>query len=274
MKTPDRYAVIGHPVAHSLSPRIHALFAAQTGERLSYERIDATPERFADSVHEFLAGGGSGLNVTLPHKQAARALCSHLTGRARRAAAVNTLKAGTDGTLLGDNTDGAGLVRDLRINLQLSIAGQHLLLIGAGGAVRGVLGPLLAEQPAGILIANRTASRAAELAAEFSDDAIKVRGSGLDLMDENFDLIINGTSASLAGELPSLPRGLARAGTVCYDMAYGHEETVFVRWARSQGVAMAVMGLGMLVEQAAESFLLWRGVRPETLPVLEALRHG
>lgn len=274
MKTPDRYAVIGHPVAHSLSPRIHALFAAQTSERLSYERIDATPGQFAASVHEFFAHGGRGLNVTLPHKQAARVLCSRLTERARRAGAVNTLKAEGDGALLGDNTDGAGLVRDLRVNLQVSIAGQRLLLIGAGGAVRGVLGPLLAEQPAEIIIANRTASRAEQLAAEFRDDGTRVRGSGLDLVGESFDLIINGTSASLAGELPSLPHGLARTTTVCYDMAYGHEETVFVHWARSQGVAMAVMGLGMLVEQAAESFLLWRGVRPATRPVLEALRHG
>ena len=272
MNAPDRYAVIGHPVAHSRSPRIHALFAAQTGQSLVYERIDATPAEFAAVTRDFFARGGRGLNVTLPHKEAARALCGRLTPRAERAGAVNTLMAEAGGTLLGDNTDGAGLVRDLEVNLGLAVAGRRLLLLGAGGAVRGVLGPLLELGPAEIVIANRTPERALQLAAEFAG-AAPIRGCGLDTPGAGFDLIINGTSASLAGELPALPRGVVQPDALCYDMAYGREDTVFVRWARAQGAARAVMGLGMLVEQAAESFLLWRGVRPETPPVLAALQR-
>jgi shikimate dehydrogenase len=272
MSAPDRYAVIGHPVAHSRSPRIHALFAAQTGQSLVYERIDATPAEFAVVARDFFARGGRGLNVTLPHKEAASVLCAHLTPRARRARAVNTLMAQGDGTLLGDNTDGAGLVRDLEVNLGLAVTGLRLLLIGAGGAARGVLGPLLERGPRELVIANRTPQRALQLAAEFSGVA-PVRGCGLDVAGAGFDLIINGTSASLAGELPALPRSVVQPGTVCYDMAYGREDTVFVRWAHAQGAARAIMGLGMLVEQAAESFLLWRGVRPDTAPVLAALQR-
>jgi shikimate dehydrogenase len=270
MNTADRYAVIGHPVAHSRSPRIHALFAAQTGQSLVYERIDATPQQFLAVARGFFAAGGRGLNVTLPHKQAASALCTHLTTRARQACAVNTLKAGDGGELLGDNTDGAGLVRDLEQNLGLAVGGRRLLLLGAGGAVRGVLGPLLERGPAEVVIANRTPERARQLAAQFAA-GVPIRGCGLAQSGADFDLIINGTSASVTGELPALPPGIVRPGTVCYDMAYGHEDTVFVRWARAQGAARAVMGLGMLVEQAAESFLLWRGVRPQTAPVLATL---
>jgi shikimate dehydrogenase len=270
MNAPDRYAVIGHPVAHSRSPRIHALFAAQTGQSLVYERIDAAPAEFAAATRGFFAAGGRGLNVTLPHKEAALALCARLTPRAARARAVNTLRAERDATLLGDNTDGAGLVRDLEANLAVPLAGRRLLLLGAGGAVRGVLAPLLARVPAEIVIANRTAERARQLAEEFAGGA-PIRGCGLTEPEGRFDLIINGTSASLGGELPALPGGCLRPETVCYDMAYGHADTVFVRWARAQGARRAVMGLGMLVEQAAESFLLWRGVRPDTAPVLAAL---
>jgi shikimate dehydrogenase len=272
MHAPDRYAVIGHPVAHSRSPHIHALFAAQTGQSLLYERIDATPAEFAAVTLDFFARGGSGLNVTLPHKEAASALCARLTPRAQRARAVNTLMAAAGGTLLGDNTDGAGLVRDLDLNLNVPVAGQRLLLLGAGGAARGVLGPLLELGPAEIVIANRTSERALQLAAEFAGTA-PIRGCGLDAPGAGFDLIINGTSTSLAGELPALPRSVVQPGTVCYDMAYGREDTVFVSWARAQGAARAVMGLGRLVEQAAESFLLWRGVRPETAPVRAALQR-
>jgi len=271
MSEPDRYAIIGHPVSHSRSPRIHALFAAQTGQPLVYERIDAAPGAFAAIARQFFAQGGRGLNVTVPHKEAALALCTRLTARAGRARAVNTLKAEADG-LLGDNTDGAGLVRDLDLRLGVPIAGRRLLLLGAGGAVRGVLAPLLERGPAELVIANRTAARAVQLAAEFATLG-PVRGSGLDLAGSGFDLIVNGTSASLAGELPALPRAVITPATVCYDMAYAREDTVFVRWARAQGAARAVMGLGMLVEQAAESFLLWRGVRPDTAPVLAALQR-
>jgi shikimate dehydrogenase len=272
MSAPDRYAVIGHPVAHSRSPRIHALFAAQTGQALVYERIDAAPAELAAVVRDFFGRGGRGLNVTLPHKEAACALCGELTPRARRAAAVNTLKALAAGALLGDNTDGAGLVRDLETNLGFAIGGRRLLLLGAGGAVRGVLGPLLERAPAELVIANRTPGRALALAAAFAG-AVPLRGCGLDATGTGFDLIVNGTSASLAGELPALPRGVVQPGTLCYDMAYGREDTVFVRWALAAGAARAVMGLGMLVEQAAESFLLWRGVRPDTAPVLAALQR-
>ncbi len=270
MSPPDRYAVIGHPVAHSRSPRIHALFAAQTGQSLLYERIDAAPAEFTAVTRAFFAGGGRGLSVTLPHKEAAVALCAHLTPRAARAHALNTLKAETDGTLLGENTDGTGLVRDLEANLGVELAGRRILLLGAGGAVRGVLLPLLERAPAEILIANRTAARARRLAAEFAGSA-PLRGGGLEQAAGRFDLVINGTSASLAGELPPLAPGCVGAGTVCYDMAYGRSDTVFVQWARAQGAALAVMGLGMLVEQAAQAFELWRGVRPETAPVLAAL---
>jgi shikimate dehydrogenase len=208
--------------------------------------------------------------VTLPHKEAASALCARLAPRARRARAVNTLLPIGVGELLGDNTDGVGLVRDLELNLGVPLAGRRLLLLGAGGAVRGVLGPLMDRHPTEIVIANRTPARAVQLAAEFVGP-VPLRGCALDAPGEGFDLIVNGTSASLSGELPALARGVVGPGTVCYDMAYGREDTVFVRWARAQGAARAMMGLGMLVEQAAEAFLLWRGVRPDTAPVLAAL---
>jgi shikimate dehydrogenase len=270
MSPPDRYAIIGHPVAHSRSPRIHALFAAQTGQSLVYERIDATPAAFIAVTRGFFAGGGRGLSVTLPHKESALALCARLTPRAARARALNTLKVEDDGSLLGDNTDGAGLVRDLEANLGVALAGRRILLLGAGGAVRGVLPPLLERAPAEIVIANRTAERARQLATEFAGGA-PLRGCGLAEAAGAFELIINGTSASLSGELPALRSGCVDTDSTCYDMAYGREDTVFVRWARAQGAARAVMGLGMLVEQAAEAFWLWRGVRPATAPVLAAL---
>jgi shikimate dehydrogenase len=270
MNTPDRYAIIGHPVAHSRSPGIHARFAAQTGHALVYERIDATPADFAAVTRGFFGAGGRGLNITLPHKEAAVALCTRLTPRAARAGAVNTMRAEADGSLLGDNTDGAGLVRDLEVNMGLQLAGRRILLLGAGGAVRGVLPPILERAPAEILIANRTPQRARQLAQEFAGGA-PLHGCGLEDPRGSFELIINGTSASLSGELPALRPGCIGSGTTCYDMAYGHEDTVFVHWARRQGAARAVMGLGMLVEQAAETFLLWRGVRPQTAPVLAAL---
>jgi shikimate dehydrogenase len=270
MQAPDRYAIIGHPVAHSRSPRIHALFAAQLGHALVFERIDATPAQFAATTRGFFAAGGRGLNITLPHKEAAVALCARLTARAARARAVNALRPEDDGTLLGDNTDGAGLVRDLEANMGLVLGGHRILVLGAGGAVRGVLGPILERTPAEIVIANRTAERARQLATEFAGGA-PLRGCGLAEPEGAFDLVINGTSASLGGELPALRPGCIGAGTTCYDMAYGYTDTVFVHWARAQGAAHAVMGLGMLVEQAAESFLLWRGVRPQTAPVIAAL---
>ncbi len=267
----DQYAVVGHPVAHSLSPFIHSLFARQTGQALSYRMMDVAPELFIERVGEFFATGGRGLNITLPHKTRALALAAELTERARLAGAVNTLVARRDGTLLGDNTDGAGLVQDLTVNLGESVKGRDILLIGAGGAARGVIAPLLALEPRRIVIANRTAERAAALGAVFAGlGAVEGRGFA-DLGEQSFDLIINATSASLTGELPAVPAAAFGPGTFCYDMAYGRGDTRFVRWTRELGCRQSVPGWGMLVEQAAESFRLWRGMRPLTAPVLAAL---
>jgi len=271
MSQPDRYAVIGHPVRHSRSPFIHAQFAAQTGQSLSYVTIDATPTDFERVVRDFFAQGGKGLNVTIPHKEAAAQLADELTPRAHRAGAVNTLAARKGGGLLGDNTDGAGLARDLANNHRVSVAGRRVLLLGAGGAARGVLAPLLGLQPSQLVIVNRTVQRARELAQEFSDLG-HLQAMGYDELNGSpFDLVINATAASLSGELPALPAGIVNKDSICYDMAYARDETPFVRWAHERGVARAMDGLGMLVEQAAESFHLWRGVRPDTASVLSAL---
>lgn len=267
----DRYAVVGHPVAHSLSPFIHSLFARQTGQSMSYRLMDVAPEELIQRVTGFFVGGGRGVNITVPHKTRALQLAGELTERAREAGAINTLAVRRDGTVLGDNTDGAGLVQDLTHNLQLTIAGRRVLLLGAGGAARGVVAPLLAQKPESIVIANRTAERAQALAASFAALG-DVRGTGFGQVGQGvFDLVINATSASLTGELPEVPAGVLGPETFCYDMAYGKGDTAFVRWARGLGCAHAVPGWGMLVEQAAESFRLWRGVRPLTAPVLAAL---
>ncbi|RYG85587.1 shikimate dehydrogenase [bacterium] len=268
----DRYAVIGHPVAHSRSPFIHERFAKQTSQSMSYARIEAGPAIFEKVVRHFFAQGGRGVNVTLPHKQTAAVLSDALTPRARVAGAVNTLALQPDGTLLGDNTDGPGLVRDLRVNLGIAIAGRRVLLLGAGGAARGVLAPLLGLQPAFLTLANRTPERARELAAAFATHG-DCRGCGFEeVLDGPYDLVVNATSASLAGESLPLARGTVGTHSVCYDMAYGPDDTPFVRWAQAQGATRTAMGLGMLVEQAAESFHLWRGVRPDTASVLAALK--
>lgn len=268
----DTYAVIGHPVRHSRSPFIHERFARQTGQSLRYLRIDATPEAFPGVVSRFFAHGGKGLNVTLPHKPAAAALAASLTARAARAGAVNTLLPREDGQLLGDNTDGVGLVRDLTTHFGVTVGSRRVLLLGAGGAVRGVLEPLLALKPAQLLIANRTAARAIELAQAFADLG-PVQGCGFDeLPGTPFDVVINGTASSLGGEALPLPAGCVEAHSFCYDMGYAPDDTPFVRWAQQRGITRAVMGLGMLVEQAAESFWLWRGQRPDVAPVLAALK--
>jgi shikimate dehydrogenase len=270
---PDRYAVIGHPIAHSLSPRIHALFAQQTGQSLTYTAIDIPPERLVRDVRDFFASGGCGLNVTVPHKQAALALADELSARARRAGAVNTLvRDAASGRVSADTTDGAGLVRDLTHNLGVAIGARRVLLLGAGGAARGVLEPLLACAPRALVIANRTAERAAALAHEWAG-AAALSAASLELPGEApFDLIIQATAAGLAGEMPALATRSVGPATICYDMSYGRAESTFLRWARNAGAARCHMGLGMLVEQAAESFHLWRGVRPHTGPVLAALR--
>ncbi|MFU8821707.1 MAG: shikimate dehydrogenase [Gammaproteobacteria bacterium] len=270
MGAPDRYAVFGHPVGHSRSPWIHARFAELTGQLLVYEARDVPPGEFESALAEFLAAGGRGLNITLPHKLAAYAAAGCLTPRARRAGAVNTLAAQAAG-LLGDNTDGAGLLRDLEANLGVVIEGRRVLLVGAGGAARGALPALLDARPCEVLIANRSADRAVALAAAFAAEG-PVTGGGLDAAHGPFDLVVNATSASLAGDVPALPDDIIGPATFCYDMAYGGAPTAFMRWASAHGAAGASDGIGMLVEQAAESFELWRCVRPPTAPVLAELR--
>ncbi len=269
----DRYGVMGHPVAHSKSPFIHARFAAQTSQDLVYEAIHVEPGGFAEAVGAFRAGGGRGLNVTLPFKQEAFAASKFVSDRARRAGAVNTLSFDEE-RVRGDNTDGVGLVRDLIANMGIEIRCHRVLLIGAGGAARGVLGPLLDEGPSELVVANRTVSRAVALCEAFSDQGT-LRSTGLDALEGGaFDLVINATSAEVSGEVPPVPDSALAGDGVVYDLMYGANATAFVRWGRSVGARLAADGLGMLVEQAAESFFIWRGVRPETAPVLEALRRS
>jgi shikimate dehydrogenase len=271
MSGPDQYGVVGHPVAHSLSPFIHSMFARQTGQSMSYRPFDFAPEEFDERVGAFFAQGGRGLNITLPHKIAAVARATELTARARHAGAVNTLAMRKDGSILGDNTDGAGLTQDLCVNRRVVVKCRRVLIIGAGGAARGVLAPLLALEPEVVVIANRTPDRAKALAAAFAQLG-DVQGVGFrDVAGGPFDLVINATSASLSGEIPDVPAAVIGHDTFCYDMAYGKGDTAFVRWAMELGCRTAVPGWGMLVEQAAESFRLWRGVRPLTAPVLSAL---
>lgn len=267
----DRYAVFGNPIAHSRSPRIHALFAQQTGQQLSYTAELSTPETFVTDIRAFQAQGAKGCNITVPFKQQAWELADALSYYAARAKAVNTIEFREGGVIYGANTDGLGLLRDLQHNHALPLQGKRLLLLGAGGAVRGVLQPLLEAEPASLFIANRTASKAAELAADFSEFGA-VSGGGFADISGEFDLIINGTAASLQGELPPLPAGCLAAGGCVYDMMYAAKPTAFVEWGRAQGAALAVDGLGMLVEQAAEAFYIWRGIRPDTASVLAQLR--
>ena len=268
----DRYAVIGNPIAHSRSPRIHALFAAQTGQDIAYGAILAPLDGFAAAVRKFIAEGGRGANVTVPFKEQAHRLAAALSPRARGAGAVNTLDF-SGPAIFGDNTDGAGLVRDLTANLDCPISARRVLLLGAGGAARGALLPLLQESPAALVIANRSADKARRLAREFSAAGREIEGCGFeDLKGRQFDLVIDATSAGLADVPLDLPPGLFAPGGFAYQMVYGRQ-TAFRRQAREGGAARVADGLGMLVEQAAESFLLWRGVRPQTGPVLAQLRR-
>jgi len=267
----QQYAVMGNPVAHSQSPRIHMLFAAQTGEPVQYSAIQVDPGGFEQAVGNFQANGGKGLNITIPFKREAWALVDERSERAARAGAVNTIKF-ENGHLLGDNTDGVGLVNDLLQNHAIGIKARRILLMGAGGAARGVLAPLLEQQPERLLIANRTADTAHTLAQSFADLG-HVQGSGYaQLAGQEFDLIINATAASLQGDVPPLPDGIITANGQCYDMMYSAQPTAFMRWAESQGAATVLDGLGMLVGQAAESFYIWRGVRPDAKPVIATLR--
>jgi shikimate dehydrogenase len=268
----DQYAVFGNPIEHSLSPEIHAAFAEQTGQHMQYRRQLVELDDFNQAAGDFFDRGGKGLNITVPFKLDAYTYATRLTRRARQAGAVNTLAKQPDGEILGDNTDGDGLVRDLIDNLGWEIAEKSLLVVGAGGAVRGVLAPLLARQPSSLVIANRTVEKARRLATAFAELG-PVSGSGFDALAGNvFDLIINGTSASLNEDLPPLPPELLAPVACCYDLVYGSRPTVFMEWALEQGAQQVADGLGMLVEQAAESFELWRSVKPQTQPVINMLR--
>ena len=269
----DRYAVVGNPVAHSLSPKIQTEFARQTGQRLSYEAIELPSDGFAAGISELQQQSFRGLNVTVPFKREAWELCHSLSERAEIAGAVNTLSLQVDGSIHGDNTDGIGLIRDLVDNLKIEIQSQNVLLLGAGGAVRGVLGPLLALSPAQLTIANRNLDRANALAGDFTSYGQIEVLSYTQLSNESYDLIINATAAGLSQQLPPIPASLLDPAVVCYDMMYDiNKATRFVEWSTSRGVKQSFDGLGMLVEQAAEAFSLWRGVRPQTANLLRMLR--
>ena len=266
---PDRYGLVGHPVEHSRSPLIHTLFARQTGQTLSYELIDAPPEGFETAVRGFGAGGGKGLNVTVPHKEAAFALVDDASDAATAAGAVNTISIDR-GHLRGDNTDGIGFMRDVTVNQRQALKGSRIMVLGAGGAARGIIGPLLATGPSELLIANRTQARAVQLVEHFGANQ-PLRATTFDELAglPPFDVLVNATSAGLKGEAPPFPPSLLGAQSFCYDLAYSLKDTPFITWARAHGAGRAVQGWGMLVEQAAESFSIWRGVRPDTAPILK-----
>lgn len=271
-ETIDRYAVFGNPIAHSKSPQIHKLFAEQTNQSLVYTAELAEIGKFAQAVDAFIGNGGKGLNITVPFKEDAWTYANAHSDRAKRAAAVNTLIVQADGTVYGDTTDGVGLVHDLIVNHNVRIKDKDILIIGAGGAARGVLEALLEQQPKSLTITNRTKQKALQLAKDFADMG-NIRGCGLDKVNGAvFDIIINGTSASLQGDLPPLPETIFKPGSCSYDMMYSAQATPFMQWSSDNGAENVFDGLGMLVEQAAESFYLWRGVKPQTAPVIEYIR--
>jgi len=274
MSDQDKYAVFGNPIKHSKSPAIHAAFAAQNGQDMQYRAVRVAEDGFERAASNFFSEGGCGLNITVPFKQDAFQFAARLSERAQRAGAVNTLSLAADGVIEGDNTDGIGLVRDMVANLGWVVQGLRVLIIGAGGAVRGVLEPLLRERPREMLIVNRTAERAEQLAREFIDLGA-LEGGGYELIGERqFDLVINASSAGLSGEMPDLPPTLLTERSCCYDMVYGAEPTPFMRWAAHHAAWAVADGLGMLVEQAAQSFYIWRHVRPETRPVINQIREA
>lgn len=272
MAEKDKYAVFGNPIKHSKSPLIHGLFAEQCAQQMQYRAVRVELDGFALAAQRFFDSGGAGLNITVPFKQDAFRFAHRLSDRAMRAGAVNTLSRAEDGAIEGDNTDGIGLVRDMIANLGWAVQGLRVLVLGAGGAARGVLEPLLRERPRELLVVNRTPARASQLATEFSDIA-PLEGGAYDLIGERqFDLIINATSAGLSGEMPDLPSSLLTERSCCYDMVYGAEPTPFMRWSARHAAWAVADGLGMLVEQAAQSFYIWRLVRPETRSVINQLR--
>jgi len=268
----DRYGVMGYPVSHSRSPVIHRLFALQTGQDLQYELLQVSPEKLEPALRQFQSTGGRGLNITVPHKSEVSRLVDQLSERASTAGAVNTLTF-KDGEILGDNTDGFGLLRDLVVNLGLLLENSNILILGAGGATRGIVAPLLEMRPASLRIANRSLDKAQVLSEHFSRSGpVTACRFNVVPVSEPYDLIINATSAGLRGEAPPYPAAAVSEKTVCYDLSYGLKPTPFSTWAREHGAAESVMGWGMLVEQAAESFRIWRNVRPDTTEVLKHMR--
>lgn len=263
----DQYAVVGNPIAHSKSPSIHAHFAELTKQELAYSTLLGDEAEFENQVRDFFEKDGKGLNVTVPFKERAYAMCDILSQRAKQAGAVNTLLMAKNGDLFGDNTDGIGMVRDIVTNHGQSLTDKRILILGAGGAVRGVLEPVLFENPESVTIANRTLEKAQSLADQFDCLA-----SSFEALEGHFDIIINGTSASLSGSLPPLKGELINSETWCYDMMYGKGRTIFLQWAHEHG-ADGADGLGMLVGQAAEAFYLWRQIRPETASLVEVMRQ-
>lgn len=270
----DEYAVFGYPINHSLSPFIHSSFAKQTGQCINYQAVEVKPESFTEVVKDFFNSGGKGINCTVPLKEMAFNEVDVLSDRAKFSGAVNTIKLMENGGLFGDNTDGIGLLKDLRDNLGLSLAGKRILVIGAGGAARGILGPLLTSAPSSLCLVNRTQSKAQTLKDIFeSIGEIKVTTFN-NLAGSTFDLIINATSASLNADLPPLPSQILAEGGVCYDLAYSKEATAFMKWGLKEGAATSVDGLGMLVEQAAQAFYVWRNIMPDTINVRRELAES
>ena len=269
--TIDRYGIVGYPVSHSRSPVIHRLFALQTKQEIQYELLQVAPEKLEQAVRQFQRTGGKGLNITVPHKQAVGRICDQLSERASAVGAVNTL-AFQDNEIFGDNTDGIGLLRDLAVNLGINLEGANILILGAGGATRGITGPLLEMLPSSLVIANRSLDKAEALVEHFEDQG-PVSACGFDDIPvaEPYDLVINATSAGVHGKAPPYPGTAISRDTICYDLSYGLKPTPFSVWAREQGAAQSLMGWGMLVEQAAEAFHLWRGIRPDTEPVLRQM---
>lgn len=270
--SPPHYAVVGNPAKHSKSPLIHSLFAQQSGQDLVYEAIEVEEDRFEAFVKGFFADQGAGLNITVPYKEKAFALVDSCSPRASLAKAVNTVFLDDENKLCGDNTDGWGLVTDIKVNHDFPIQDKRILILGAGGAVRGALAALVFEQVGSISIANRTLSRAEQLREEFEQYANVNAFSYGAIGKQQFDLIINGTSLSLSGELPPISAELIGSNCCCYDMMYGDDDTAFVSWAKQNGATLSLDGLGMLVEQAAEAYAIWNGIRPDTAAVISRLR--
>lgn len=282
----DHYAVIGNPISHSKSPLIHSEFAKQTKQDLDYIAREIPLDDLANGLKQLQAEGFKGINITVPFKEQAWQIVSNKSAHASRAGAINTILFNDDGTLYGDNTDGIGLCRDLVDNHHIELIGKRILLLGAGGAARGVILPLLEYKPSHIFIANRTAEKATVLADQFFNYSLSkvvkeapefstkllIQGGGFDELTGSFDVIINATSASLQGEVPPLPSNILNENACCYDMMYSNTDTAFIAWAKEHGASKTIDGLGMLAEQAAEAFRLWRGVKPETKTIIDLIR--